>query len=100
LSEVAIVDDVDALCNVFERAFGAQLMDADDKDTVVETAKQKLQDSHLHRLYDFGSALEMKQTVICERTSQFTRCCMWIDEDSEERRVFIMETEVAADEFK
>jgi hypothetical protein len=97
LSNATVIHDVDSLCSVFKDTIGGV---TSDKDAVMETVKQNMDGAGLHRPYDFGGAEATNPTVVCEHTSQFTKCRLWIDEDSDEKVVFISETEAAAYEYK
>lgn len=99
-SAAGVINDVEGLCDVFTDVFGVDFLAGQDKDVVMEAARQSLQDAHLHRDYDFGDAKDTQQTVICEHTSQFTGCRFWIDEDNSEKMVFISETDAAAYEYQ
>jgi hypothetical protein len=99
-SAVSIINDAEGLCDVFKDVFGDGFLEGEDKDVVVETAKQNLLDVRLHRDYDFAETNNTQQTVICEHTSQFMGCCFWIDEDSSEKMVFISETDASAHEYQ
>lgn len=99
-STVGVISDANGLCDVFSDVFGAGLLAATDKDTIVESAKQNLNDAHLHLEYDFPDGSNTQKTAICEHTSQFTGCRLWIDEDSGQKIVFISETDAAAYEYQ
>lgn len=100
LSEVVVPESVDELCDIVGRVFGDDFLKADDKDTVVEGFKEKLREKRLERQYDFGDDKETVHQVICEHTSQFKGCHIFVDEESDEKVVYIVETEATANEFR
>lgn len=99
LSEVVVAEDVNGLCDAFERVFGSEVLCSNDKDVAVEGARAKLREKRLEMPYDFGDEKETAPTVICEHTSQFKGCRIFIDEQSDTNRVYIVETDAVAFEF-